>query len=324
METEPTNSLWEEPQLPGRTLLLSYSNGEVERLINTAKALGAPQRLRILDCLTHRTANVSEIAELLEMPLATVNLHLNKLEGAGLIRTEMISARRGQQRMCARVVDIVVLHLPDTPVGWDSESILLSMPVGAFVSHNVMPTCGILSSTGVIGRMDDPVSFYEPTRYEAQLVWFSQGYVEYKFPYHAKGNRLPNHLHLSMEICSEAVPHHLEWPSDIFVEINGVEIGAWTSPADFGGERGRFTPAWWKEYNTQYGLLKTWRVDRDGTSVDGRPLSNVTIHDLSLAESQAIAVRIGVRADAVHVGGINIFGSEFGNHAQNILLELIY
>ena len=324
MAENPTVSQRQEPQLPSRTMLLSHNNDEVEQIIGVSKALGSPQRLRILDCLTHRTANVSEIAELLQMPLATANLHLNKLEAAGLIRTEMVSARRGQQRMCARIVDNVVLHLPDKPVGHDSERVVLNMPVGAFVGHNVTPTCGMLSSTGMIGRMDDPISFYEPTRYAAQLVWFSQGYVEYQFPHHSKNSRLPNHLHLSMEICSEAVPHHLEWPSDIFMEINGVEVGIWTSPADFGGEPGRFTPAWWKVHNTQYGLLKTWRVDKEGTSIDGRPLSDVTINDLALGQSQAVEIRIGVHADAVHMGGINIFGSEFGNHAQDIVLELFY
>jgi predicted transcriptional regulator len=45
-------------------------------------------------------------------------------------------------------------------------------------------------------------------------------------------------LHLSLEICSEAPLHHENWPSDITVWLNGVEIGAWTSPGDFGDVRG--------------------------------------------------------------------------------------
>lgn len=312
------------PLLPGRTRLLSSENGEAEQLMSVAKALGSPQRIRILECLAHRTANVSEIAEILKMPLATVNLHLNRLEEAGLIRTEMVSARRGQQRMCARVVDVVVLHLPDNLEAQDREKVSLSMPVGAFVSHRVAPTCGMVGAGGLIGDMDDPISFYEPGRFEAQLVWFSHGYVEYRFPYRLERNRQPSRLQLSLELCSEAVPHHLEWLSDIYVEINGVDIGTWTSPSDFGGERGRLTPAWWKDHNTQYGLLKTWRVDGGGTFVDGRPLSAVTVADLKLTESLAVGVRVGVRADALHVGGVNIFGQGFGNHAQDILLELFY
>jgi predicted transcriptional regulator len=34
-------------------------------------------------------------------------------------------------------------------------------------------------------------------------------------------------------------------------------------------------------------------------------------------------VRVGVKEDARHPGGINIFGNGFGNHSQDIVLRLI-
>ena len=46
-------------------------------------------------------------------------------------------------------------------------------------------------------------------------------------------------LDLSAEICSEVAGFDNRWASDITVWINDVEIGTWTSPGDFGGERGR-------------------------------------------------------------------------------------
>lgn len=49
----------------------------------------------------------------------------------------------------------------------------------------------------------------------------------------------------AIEICSEAPNHKDDWPSDITVWINNHEVGTWTSPSDFGGERGVLTPAWW-------------------------------------------------------------------------------
>ena len=252
MSDDSSEPQHEAPQLPGRTRLLSSDNGEEEQFMIVVKALGSAQRIRILECLAHRTANVSEIAKMLEMPLATVNLHLNRLEEADLIRTEMVSARRGRQRMCARVVDVIVLHLPDNQETQDRKSVSLSMPVGAFADHSVAPTCGLVGSNGLIGSMDDPISFYEPGRFEAQLIWFSHGYVEYRFPYRLERNRRPGRLQLSMEICSEAVPHHPEWPSDIYVEINGVDIGTWTSrrfwrrtwPADPPVVEGSQQPIW--------------------------------------------------------------------------------
>jgi hypothetical protein len=37
-----------------------------------------------------------------------------------------------------------------------------------------------------------------------------------------------------------------------------------------------------------------------------------------------ITVRVGVKADALHVGGINLFGSSFGNYPQDLTLRLEY
>ena len=78
---------------------------------------------------------------------------------------------------------------------------------------------------------------------------------------------------MRMEVCSEAPLYNLNWPSDMTVWINGVEIGTWTSPSDFGGERGQLTPEWWPLRNTQYGLLKVWHVSERDSEVDGRPVS---------------------------------------------------
>ena len=71
-------------------------------------------------------------------------------------------------------------------------------------------------------------------------------------------------------------------------------------------------------------MLKTWCVDEGGSYIDGQPLSTVTIDELRLLDSLAVGVRIGVKSDAKNVGGINLFGRGFGNHAQDIVLELTY
>ncbi|MEM7033812.1 MAG: helix-turn-helix domain-containing protein [Chloroflexota bacterium] len=318
IETERSNN----PAI--RTKVLSASEKEREQTIIVAKALGSRQRLKILDYLQTTVANVSEIAEALDMPLATVNLHLKQLEKAELIHTNVVTARRGLQKMCARVLDTIVIHLPNVQRINHGETINLTMPIGAFTDHQIVPTCGLVGPDGIIGFMDDPVSFYEPERFRAQLIWLSQGYLEYRFPYQVEEERLPKSLEISAELCSEAAPYHLEWPSDIFMEINGTLLGTWTSPSDFGGERGRLTPEWWGEWNSQYGLLKTWRVDNDGTFIDRQQLSDVTIADLALEKSPFIQVRFGVKPDAANMGGMNIFGKTFGNYAQEITVQLNY
>ena len=58
--------------------------------------------------------------------------------------------------------------------------------------------------------------------------------------------------------------------------------------------------------------------------MDGIYLSGVTCEDLKLMDSPFISVRIGVKPDARHVGGINLFGRKFGNYEQDIVLRIEY
>ncbi|HEY3230342.1 MAG TPA: helix-turn-helix domain-containing protein [Roseiflexaceae bacterium] len=302
------------------TLDASFEGAQLERVL---KALDSLNRIRILRYLSDRVASVNDIAAALELPTSTAALHVETLEEAGLIRTEFEPASRGLRKVCARMYDKIVLDLPIVEQPRE-QAIELSMPIGAFVDCQVTPTCGLLSETGIIGLLDDPASFYEPDRRDAQLLWFLQGYIEYRFPNRLPAGAQPESLRLSMEICSEAPLYNLDWPSDITVWINGIEIATWTSPADFGGERGRLTPEWWTPRNTQYGLLKVWHVNERESEVDGMRVSGVTVRDLKLGDLPYILVRIGVKPDAEHIGGLNLFGSRFGNYPQDLILRIGY
>ena len=126
-----------------------------------------------------------------------------------------------------------------------------------------------------------------------------------------------------MELSSEVPGTSPDWPSDIFLEVNDIDVATWTSPGDYGDKRGVFTPSWWKLAGSQYGKLKTWRINGEGSFVDGVQVSQVTLDDLALADHHSIRVRIGVREDAAHPGGINIFGRGFGNYDQDIVMRIL-
>jgi len=64
-------------------------------------------------------------------------------------------------------------------------------------------------------------------------------------------------------------------------------------------------------------------VTPQGTFRDGVKVSACSLDDLELNEHRSIRVRIGVKEDARHPGGINIFGRGFGNHDQDIALRLV-
>ena len=288
------------------------------------KALASAPRLRILDLLSDRVLNVSEIAEALASPLSTVTSHVGVLEEAGLLRAEMKPGERGLQKVCTRVYDRVVLDLPGVAPKPEEPVVQLSMPVGAYADAEVAPTCGLASPTSLIGLVDDPASFFEPGHAEASLVWFRQGYLTYRFPNRLPPRRRPTSLRFRAELCSEAPMHHEDWPSDVTVHVNGVRIGTWTSPADFGGRRGLLTPSWWDDRNSQFGLMKEWRVTEGGTWIDGMRVSDVTLADLKLAARPTIDVRIGVDPDATHVGGVNLFGRAFGNYPEDLTLTIAH
>jgi predicted transcriptional regulator len=43
-----------------------------------------------------------------------------------------------------------------------------------------------------------------------------------------------------------------------------------------------------------------------------------------LASREPVTVRIGVKPDAEHAGGFNLFGRSFGNYEQDLTLRLYY
>ena len=306
--------------MAGKVLFLDLTDTNEQALL-MLKALSSETRLAILAFLGNRTVNVNDIAVALQIAPSSATTHIQILEKADLIRTEIIPATHGLQKLCARTYDDVHIRLERNGAN-SHNTFSINMPVGQFFDFEVHPTCGLATETGLIGLLDTPATFYEPDHVFAQLLWFRQGYVSYRFPNHLPSGATLTVLDVSAEICSEAPLHHLDWPSDITVWVNGVEIGTWTSPADFGGERGLLTPQWWETKDSQYGLLKRWSVTTEGSFIDGRAMSEVRVQDLHVEKKPFIEVRFGVKADTMNVGGINLFGEKFGNYPQPIVLKV--
>lgn len=84
--------------------------------------------------------------------------------------------------------------------------------VGLYSSYMVYLTCGISTKKSLIGVVDDARYFAHPDRIDAEILWFSRGYVEYLIP-----NLLPprtkiEQLTLTAELSSEAPGVNNEWP----------------------------------------------------------------------------------------------------------------
>lgn len=287
------------------------------------RALASESRAKIIELLSERDMNINELSQALKLTQPSVTKHVQILEEAGLVLSDYIAGPQGMQKRCRRAHDRLVVELSGTQTRKDLVA-EIEVPIGMYTDVNAFPTCGLASRERFIGHLDNPVSFFLPERAQAEIIWSSGGYVEYVFT-----NSLPlqaqiTDVDLSMEISSEAPGYDNEYPSDVTVWLNGVEIGTWRSPGDPGGMRGRLNPLWWWDNLNQSGYLKVWQVDSAGTSIDGVRISNVGIRELNLAPWSVIKVRIGVKPDAQNQGGFTLFGKGFGNYEQDLVLRLHY
>ena len=78
---------------------------------------------------------------------------------------------------------------------------VISMPVGNYVDYKITPTCGMVNEEEYIDGEDEPRCFSDPRRTTAKLVWFSSGYLEYRFPNAGLQKHTLKALDFSAELC---------------------------------------------------------------------------------------------------------------------------
>ena len=287
------------------------------------KALGSEVRIEIIKTLLQNHGmNMNELASHLNITNGALTSHIKKLEDCGLITVSSESAGHGNQKKCSMHLDKILIDL-DTQE--DSKNVYMAdLKVGHFSDYKVYPTCGLASSTAIIGAVDDARYFAHPDRYNADILWFTKGYVEYVIPNFIPFSQKIDQITLSFEICSEAPGVNDIWPSDISFYLNNKKIAMWTSPGDFGDVRGIFTPDWWFPNYNQYGLLKILVINKSGTFIDGLQVSDVSIRDFSLDYKSTLKFKFAVEDDSEHIGGLTIFGKSFGNYNQDINVRINY
>lgn len=291
--------------------------------LDTFKALGSEVRLQILKILLENDQmSMNQLANELNISNGALTGHIKKLEECGLISTSNESAVHGNQKMCSIIQDRIIVDITK-PIDY-TNVFSTQIRVGQFSSHNVCPTCGLATSESVVGVLDDIRYFDHPDRFNADIIWFTKGYVEYALPNLIPVNQKISQLSISMEISSEAPGIDNNWPSDISFYINDILVGVWTSPGDFGEVRGMLTPDWWPPNWNQYGLLKLLVINHRGTYIDGLKISDVTTNTLKLDYTSTIRFRMAVEEDATHVGGLTLFGRSFGNYSQDIQVGINY
>lgn len=285
------------------------------------EALASDVRVRILELLAAGDLNIKDLAEAVGISSPIMIRHVRKLEEAGLIKTRMKSTGGSVSRMCTLLGTEYRLEMPArAPLLRQCHE--TQIPVGHYTDIQAQPTCGLLCETAIIGHLDDPRYFMQPERMHAQMIWFTEGFVEYAIPNLLAPNQRIEELEISFEISSEAPDFNDDWPSDIRFSLDGRTLCEWTSPGDFGQRRGILTPGWWT--SNQYGLLKMLRISHEGTLLDGEKVSAVTLDHVAQPGARRWVLRFEVLPSAGQAGGLTLFGRKFGNYSQDILVRTFF
>ena len=291
--------------------------------LDVFKALGSEIRIEIIKLLLNNGGmNMNELASELKITNGALTSHIKKLEDCGLVTVSNEAGGHGNQKKCSVHLDKILIDIDQLE---DNRNLYQTdIKVGHFSDYDVYPTCGLSTSKALIGEVDDTRYFAHPDRYNADILWFTRGYVEYIIPNFIPASQKIDQITISAELSSEAPGVNNVWPSDIHFYLNDVCIGTWTSPGDFGDVKGIFTPDWWFLNWNQYGLLKLLVINKKGTFIDGLKISDVNINQFDLNYKSILKFKIGVPDDAEHIGGLTIFGKTFGNYNQDINVRINY
>ncbi|RIX59612.1 ArsR family transcriptional regulator [Paenibacillus nanensis] len=286
------------------------------------EALASEARLKIIDLLYRKEMHIKELASELYLSNAIVSSHVNKLEQAGIVGSRMRRVNGGTYKYCYVKQEYMQVKL-SPPVEAAETYQEIAVPVGHFTDYEVWPTCGIATTAKIIGDYDNPACFMDPERVNAGILWFARGFVEYKVPNYLRKDQRLKEIGISMEIGSEAPQVNENWPSDIRFTLNQKMLGVWTSPGDFGEQKGRLTPKWWHKDVNQYGVLKALRINERGTYIDGQRISDVTLSELQL-DRPFWTFSLSPEGAGSGRGGLTLFGKGFGNYDQDLVIRYYY
>ncbi len=284
------------------------------------KALSSEVRIEILELLTrHAQLNMQDIANELGLSSGTITMHIKKLVDCGIIEVSSIPGKQGIQKLCYLPKDKLIIDIGAEVAQNSYES---EISIGHYSAFKAAPTCGLATKDKIIGEVDDARYFADPERINSQIIWFTQGFLEYHLPNYLKADEYFEEIQITMELSSEAPGVCNNWPSNIYFSLNGSELGYWISPGDFGAQKGILTPNWWFPNWNQHGLLKLLTINDFGTFVDGLKISDTSLKDLALNYKSDLLFKVAVPDDSI--GGLTIFGKDFGNYSQGIHVRVIY
>lgn len=302
------------------------NDDDIEQMEVLCNALGDKKRLIILKELQTPPFKIAitDLARKLNVPITTLVHHVEVLEKAGLININYKNDDKKNTRILGRKIRDIYLDLyrPVEPVEAKHLCETQEMRVGNYINFEGVKLLFATNSQVYLQRED---YYYHPQRFNAELIYTTFGVIEYYFDNFVTKKGTVEKLVLYIEICSEFPFYDMNHKSDITFWINNKEVTTYTCKGDYGDRRGKQNPDWWLDVNTQYGEMVTLSIDDKGVFINGTLMNDkITIKDLVLEKGNKISLKLGNKKTAKNPGGFNIFGKGFGDHAQDIVLQLYY
>ncbi len=289
-------------------------------------ALGSDVRMRIVQLLAeNERMNMNELASALGLTNGAVTAHVKKLEEAGIVSVTASHSGKGTQKICSLLVDQLLFNAnPEEEVRSNFKIYETQTDIGYYSDYQVKQPCGLAGADGLIGTEDDPRSFAFSERIGAEMLWFHDGYIEYRIP-----NLLPAHqriVQMTIDFEISSADHGMvdDSQSDVVFYLNGRKLGSWLSVLSPDNAHGIYTPLWWNRPERQRGFLKMLVLNEMGVFLDGAKISEGLPQSEFIDEAGDIRLRFEARPLDGHNGGFAIYGGGFGNYKQNIHVRVHY
>lgn len=287
------------------------------------EALSSPTRIKIIELLQQtKSMNMDTLAKALEITNGALTAHVRKLSECGLVKVKLQAVGHGTQKLCSLGESKLVIDLLDKTILGRYER--LELNVGQYSHCKVNLTCGLCDKNQQLFDFDIPNYFKYPEHFNAELLWFSDGFVTYTFPNPLKEGQQLTELQISLEISGEGPGLARNYPTDIDFYNHGQLLGRHTTPGELDEHKGKLTPDWW--YYGQYGECITISITESGTCINGLETSSYNIQDVlrEAGEDGFVQLKISCEDHTTTRGGITLFGKCFGDLPQGIVMKVFY
>lgn len=285
------------------------------------EALASDIRIQILELLhKNGSMNLGAISQALNLTNGNITKHINKLLKAKLITVKLNNIPHGIEKLCTLADEKILIDL--FPEEHFTHTYEFELDAGQYSGCDIKPTCGLASAKKLIGEYDEPRYFSSPERFSASILWFTSGWIEYRFPNPIKAGEKIKELQFSVEISSESPGAVENYLSDISFYVNDCYLATYCCPGEFKDRKGLISPKWWIPEFAQYGKLKIISLDEKHSYIDGMIGSETVLEEVLKKDPSNFSFKICISENAKNVGGCNIFGKHFGDFNSGIKLKI--